>query len=799
MLRKFEINGKIFELDPKIPLIKACELVGVEIPRFCYHESLSVAGNCRMCLVDVVGEPKLVASCSRRLSDLRPGPNGEPTKIVTDSVKVRKGRQGVMEFLLINHPLDCPICDQGGECDLQDQAMVYGVDQNRFGENKRAIEDKYLGELIKTSMTRCIHCTRCVRFLAEIAGNNELGTFGRGEDLEIISMLESGLTSELQGNLADICPVGALTHKQSALKARPWELSHVYGVDFSDALGSNVQFDTLRDQIQRILPVRNDQINKEWLSDKARYLVDGIKSQRLDRCYAKNNQNIMQEISTKDALSQVAKLMENTPPSEQAILAGNLMSLEEMIALNSFAKAAKINNKDCRDSNACYNLTLGGASVAFANYQNIGKADAILLIGCFPRYESILCNSEIYKAYQAGLEHIAVIGAVDNQIDYSYPVKNLGCDVAALRDLLDGKGQFYQILKNAKSPLIILGEGALAGSSSAASSLTYKLSLSLAIDVGAIVFDDEQQNNLEQSSQTQNSQTQNSQENKTNWQGFALLHHAASRLNGLYADLLPDSQENASALDTASIIQGVKNGKVKLLFLVAEDEKIAELASYLSKKTVGNLSPNANSSQNSPKIVYFGSHGDRGANMADIIIPIPAYCESEGTSINLSGHVQRFNAAVPPLVSQSKFYPDLVCHLLQCLSFIAELNGYDYSISSVEEARDFMSENYPELSCHRLKLSYNKSAISDFLANLSVKKVDTTESEVENETVDAVIKAALDNFFYTNPIVRASKVLAKAGEAQRRYFKLNKEGTNPILDAEILPDASSLSANLSGD
>src|ERR1700757_2531304 len=387
-MTKLLVDGKEVDVPPEYTLLQACEAAGAEIPRFCFHERLSIAGNCRMCLVELKGSAKPVASCAWGVRDCRPGPKGEPPEVFTKTPMVRKAREAVMEFLLINHPLDCPICDQGGECDLQDQAMAYGVDSSRFKENKRAVEDKYLGALVKTSMNRCIQCTRCVRFATEVAGVPELGAIGRGEDMEITTYLESALTSELQGNVVDLCPVGALTSKPFAFAARPWELVKTESIDVMDALGSAIRIDTRGREVMRILPRVNEAVNEEWISDKTRHVIGGLRTQRLDRPYLRKEGRLT-PVAWSEAFAAIAARVAATPPARIGAIAGDLATVEETFALKDLMTRLGVVNLDCRQDGAVLDPAWGRASYLFnATIAGIDKADALLIVAANPRPEA---------------------------------------------------------------------------------------------------------------------------------------------------------------------------------------------------------------------------------------------------------------------------------------------------------------------------------------------------------------------------------------------------------------------------
>src|SRR6195952_5443417 len=453
-MTKLIVDGKEIDVPAEFTLLQACEAAGAEIPRFCYHERLSIAGNCRMCLVEVKGGPKPVASCAWGVRDCRPGPKGEPPEISTRSPMVKKAREGVMEFLLINHPLDCPICDQGGECDLQDQAMGYGVDSSRFAENKRAVEDKYLGALVKTSMNRCIQCTRCVRFASEVCGVPEMGATGRGEDMEITTYLESALTSELQGNLVDICPVGALTSKPYAFAARPWELGKTQSIDVMDGVGSAIRVDTRGREVMRILPRINEAVNEEWISDKTRHVVDGLRTQRLDRPFIREDGKL--RVATwPEAFAAIAAKLNRIDGKRVGAIAGDLAAVEEMFALKELtAKLGSVNVATQYDG---IDPKLGRASYIFnPTIVGIEQADALLIVGSNPRKEASVLNARIRKRWRTGALKIGVIG---EQADLTYKYEHLGAGSDTLTDLMVGKHSFADVLKTAKNPIILVGAG----------------------------------------------------------------------------------------------------------------------------------------------------------------------------------------------------------------------------------------------------------------------------------------------------------------------------------------------------
>ncbi|MCB1354714.1 MAG: NADH-quinone oxidoreductase subunit G, partial [Rhodobacteraceae bacterium] len=464
-LRKVIIDGMEIEVDPRMTLLQACEEAGVEVPRFCYHERLSIAGNCRMCLVEVVGgPPKPAASCAMQVKDLRPGPEGAPPEIKTKSPMVKKAREGVMEFLLINHPLDCPICDQGGECDLQDQAMAYGVDMSRFREPKRASEDLDLGPLVSTQMTRCISCTRCVRFTTEVAGITQMGQTGRGEDAEITSYLNQTLNSNLQGNIIDLCPVGALTSKPYAFTARSWELRKTESVDVLDAVGSNIRIDARGPQVMRILPRLNEAVNEEWISDKTRFAYDGLLRQRLDRPYVRRDGQLV-PATWDEAFAAIAERMRGLRGEQIAAAAGDLACVESMFALRMLMDAAGSPHRDCRQDGAAIDPSARAGYLFNTTIAGIEDADFCLLIGTDPRWEAPLVNARLRKRWRRGGFTVARVGA---RTETTYAVEELGNDPAILGAIADGTHPLAQRLRDAKAPMLILGMGAISRSDGAA-------------------------------------------------------------------------------------------------------------------------------------------------------------------------------------------------------------------------------------------------------------------------------------------------------------------------------------------
>jgi NADH-quinone oxidoreductase subunit G len=587
---KLKIDGVEIEVENGLTLLQACEQAGAEVPRFCYHERLSIAGNCRMCLVEVKGgPPKPQASCAMSVNDLRPGPNGEPPEVFTNTPMVRKAREGVMEFLLINHPLDCPICDQGGECDLQDQAMAYGISRSRFHENKRAVEDKYLGPLVKTEMTRCIQCTRCVRFTTEVGGVEEMGATGRGEDMEITTYLNKAISSELQGNIIDLCPVGALTSRPYEFRARPWELRKTETIDAMDAVGSNIRVDARGREVMRILPRTHEEVNEEWISDKTRFVWDGLKSQRLDRPYVREFGKL-RAAGWQEAFLRVAQKMKATKPGRVGIILGDLVGAEEAFSVRQLADQLRIGNIDCRQDGTPLGRAGGRAGYLFnSGIAGIEEADSILLVGTNPRLEAPVLNARIRKRAIRGGARIAVIG---ERADLTYPYAYLGAGPESLAKLID-----QPLDESARKPMVIVGQGALARSDGAQV-------LALAARLA------ERQKLV-----------------RDGWNGFNVLHTAAGRVGALDVGALP-SQDGG--MSTNDMLAAARNGEIDVLFLIGADE--------IDTQALG-----------SAFVIYQGTHGDAGAHRADVILPGAAYVEKQVTYVNTEGRPQMTaRASFPP-------------------------------------------------------------------------------------------------------------------------------------------------------
>ena len=590
-LFKLNIDGKDIEVPRHYTLMQACEEAGAEIPRFCYHERLSVAGNCRMCLVQWEGAPKPIASCAQTVGDMRPNRDGSAPNIKTTGDYVEKARNGVMEFLLINHPLDCPICDQGGECDLQDQAVAYGRAGSRYEENKRAVEDKNMGPLVKTIMTRCIQCTRCVRFAAEVAGVEEIGMISRGENAEITTYLEESLSSELSGNVIDLCPVGALTSKPYAFNARPWELRKTSSVDVMDAMGASIRVDAKGDTVMRIMPEVNEEVNEEWLSDKSRFVWDGLGRQRLDTPYVRTDGHL-KPASWGEAF-EATKAALSAAPEAIGVIAGDLIEVEQAKAALDLFRAMGVQSTDCRPAGAQYG-TSGTREHYILNptLAGVEEADALLLIGTNPRVEAAVWNARIRKAWLWNDLEVGYIGAPAD-LTYDYASLGEGADAIAKAT----SGDFGATLRDAKRPMIVVGEGALCGPDGAA---VFAAALQLAQDVGAVASD---------------------------WAGFGVLHNAAGRVGALDIGFVPGED----GADTAGILTKAGAGELETLVLLGADEALTGFS-----KPAGST------------VIYVGSHGDAGATLADIILPAATYTEMVATYVNTEGRVQMTNRAVQP-------------------------------------------------------------------------------------------------------------------------------------------------------
>jgi NADH-quinone oxidoreductase subunit G len=579
-MAKVTIDGIEVEVPNGSSVIQAADAAGIEIPRFCYHERLSIAGNCRMCLVEIEKTPKPVASCGQPVAD--------GMIVHTDTEMVRRGRRGVMEFLLINHPLDCPICDQGGECDLQDEAVGYGRDYSRYDENKRSVGQKDWGPLVKTVMTRCIHCTRCIRFTSEVAGVPELGATRRGEEMEVGTYVQKALSSELSGNIIDLCPVGALTAKPQAFSYRTWEFRKTDSIDVLDAVGTNIRVDARGAEVVRILPRINDEVNEEWIGDKSRFAVDGLKRRRLDRPWLRQGGKL-RAASWEAAFAAIAKRIIGMPGDRIGAIAGDLCDAESMLALKQMMTALGSQNLDCRQDGAALDASRREFYLFNTTIAGIEEADALLIIGSNPRREAPVLNARIRKRWVRGNFPVGVIGEA---VDLTYPYEHVGGGPDAFAGLGSGEHGFSEILKNARKPMVILGGDALTGPNGAA---VLAAVWKLAADFGMLTAD---------------------------WHGFNILHTAAARVGALDLGFLP----GPAGKDLA----GMMNGGVDALWLLGAD---AFDTAKIGADTF---------------VIYQGHHGDAGAARADVILPGAAYTEKHGTYVNLEGRVQQGLMAVRP-------------------------------------------------------------------------------------------------------------------------------------------------------
>ncbi|MGB6703931.1 MAG: NADH-quinone oxidoreductase subunit NuoG [Pseudolabrys sp.] len=672
-MTKVIVDGKEIDVPPEYTLLQACEAAGAEIPRFCFHERLSIAGNCRMCLIEVVGIPKPQASCAMGVKDLPPNKDGSPKILNTKSAMVKKAREGVMEFLLINHPLDCPICDQGGECDLQDQAMAYGVDDGRYRENKRAVEDKYIGPLVKTIMTRCIHCTRCIRFTTEVAGVPELGAIGRGEDMEITTYLEHAMTSELQSNVVDLCPVGALTSKPYAFAARPWELNKTQSVDVMDAVGSAIRIDTRGREVMRILPRVNEDVNEEWISDKTRHVVDGFRTQRLDQPYVRVAGRL-QPVSWKEAFATIASKVRSSSGKRIGALAGQMAGVEEMFALKSLMAKLGSKNIDARYPGSPLHTKFGRASYLFNSaIAGIDDADAIMLIGSNPRREAAVLNARIRKRYLKGNVLISVVG---EKADLSYPYNYLGAGPETL-------AQFVEHAPAQKEkPMFIIGQGALNRPDGAA---VLAMAAKAAASLGVV---------------------------KDGWNGFNILHSEAALPGALDIGFVPEE----GGMDTAAML---KAGELDVLFLLGVDEVEVPAGGF---------------------VVYIGTHGDRGAHRADVILPGAAYPEKSVTYVNTEGRAQ--------MASRAAFPPGDAREDWAILRALSETLGQRLPYDSLGALRQVLYAAHPHLSRIGQVTPGDASDISK-LAKLG------------GHHDKAPLRSCVSDFYFTNAITRASAIMAE--------------------------------------
>ncbi|MDC3233218.1 NADH-quinone oxidoreductase subunit NuoG [Pelagibacteraceae bacterium] len=681
---KILINDKEIEFQKGMTVLQACELADVEIPRFCYHEKLSIAGNCRMCLVEMEKSPKPIASCAM--------PAAEGMSIKTNTALVEKARKGVMEFLLANHPLDCPVCDQGGECDLQDQSLYYGVDKSRFVENKRVVSEKYMGPLIKTQMTRCIHCTRCVRFATEVAGVPEIGSIGRGENMQITTYLEKSMESELSANVIDLCPVGALTSKPYAFEARPWELKKTESIDVMDAVGSNIRVDTYNWEVKRILPRLNNDINEEWISDKTRYSCDGLLKQRLDVPYIKKN-NKLQKSNWDEVIEIIAKKIEETQPNEIAGHIGDMINLENSVAFKKLFNNLQSDNLEFREKKYYINSHDKINYIFNSSINGIEESDLILLVGTNPRREATILNARIRKTF---VQKKIPIFSIGDPGDLTYEYKVIGNKTDDIKQLINKESEISKKILSSKRPIIIIGESALE------------------LQSGKYIFEE-----------LKNFLLNNNFINEE-WNALNVLAQNAATVGLLDLKLLSYTNDN-----NFIFFDKLNSSKFKFLYLLGSD--------------------NLQFKKNNEFIVYQGSHGDRGAEIADVILPSAAYTEQNGLYSNLEGRVQECKKASYPIGESMEDWK-IFNLILKKLGKIDNLN------------------NFEKLRTESINSVINFSTI-DNLPKRTMKKSEKINSDFINEEI--FIKKL--DYYFSNSISRASKTMS---ECRQINEKIPKTGTN---------------------
>ncbi len=675
---KLKVNDTEIEVEEGLTVLQACEKAGVEIPRFCYHEKLSIAGNCRMCLVEMEKSPKPIASCAM--------PAADGMVIRTNTPKIEKSRKGVMEFLLANHPLDCPVCDQGGECDLQDQSMFYGIDKSRFKENKRAVPDKNMGPLIKTQMTRCIHCTRCIRFATEIAGVPELGAIGRGEDMQITTYLEKSIQSELSGNVIDLCPVGALTSKPYVFEARPWELKKTETIDVMDAVGSNIRVDTYDWEVKRVLPIINEDINEEWISDKTRYACDGLLNQRLDSPYIKYN-NKFEKASWDEAYKIIKSKVKNTNKEKICAFIGDLANMETGFILKEFFERTLDNNNfESRLSQKFIDVSQRENYLFNSTINGIEETDLIILIGANPRYEATILNARIRKAYLKNKTQIISLNEVG---DLTYPYIKLDGKTKTIKEIFQNNNKISQQILNSKKPMIILGE----------SFLNLKYADFLFNTIKEFLY----------------------KNNKflDDWNPLNILSNDAATVGNLDLGIINEKKD---------LIKDLSENKFELVFLLGQDE--------------------LNFKKKDEFIIYQGSHGDKGAEIADIILPGSAYTEQSGHYTNLEGKIQKaFKASYPPGDAKEDW---------QIINEIAEEINNRKLFNDKEELVSSMF-NFLNLKKEKQKLDFKKDII-------------------HQEFVDEELKLKLKNYYFSNVVARSSKTMLECHNSKLEIKLTGTEG-----------------------
>jgi len=677
---KLKVNDIDIEVEEGLTVLQACEKAGVEIPRFCYHEKLSIAGNCRMCLVEMEKSPKPIASCAM--------PAAEGMNIKTNTPKVEKARKGVMEFLLANHPLDCPVCDQGGECDLQDQSMFYGVDKSRYKENKRSVPDKNMGPLIKTQMTRCIHCTRCIRFATEIAGVPEIGAIGRGEDMQITTYLEQSMQSELSANVIDLCPVGALTSKPYVFEARPWELKKTESIDIMDAVGSNIRIDTYGWEVKRILPLINEDINEEWISDKTRYACDGLLNQRLDTPYIKYNGKF-EKASWSEVFKIIKSRIENTPKNKIGGFVGDLTNMEtSYIFKEFFDRTIESDYYDFRTSDRFIDDSERENYIFNSSINGIEESDLIFLIGTNPRYEATILNARIRKSFVNNNTKIISLNDID---DLTYPYQSLDGQTQTLKDILENKHEISNVLKNSKKPLIILGESFFDLKSS--QNIFYLIKNYINNN---FKFDEE-------------------------WNPLNILSTDASTVGNIDLEVF----NNKSGYNIT--LEKLQKNEFDLIFLIGQD--------------------NLNVNKKNEFIIYQGSHGDKGAEVADIILPGAAYTEQTAHYTNLEGKIQKaYKASYPP--GEAKEDWQIINELAESMNNRKLFNDKDELVSSMINFINLKNKN-----------SYSEATNSN-------------NNNFENEKLKIEIK----DYYFSNVVARASKTMVDCNNSKINFKFTGTEG-----------------------
>ena len=673
---KLKVNDKDIEVEEGLTVLQACEQAGAEIPRFCYHEKLSIAGNCRMCLVEIEKSPKPVASCAM--------PAAEGMVINTNTEKVEKARKGVMEFLLANHPLDCPVCDQGGECDLQDQSMFYGIDKSRFKENKRFVPEKYMGPLIKTQMTRCIHCTRCIRFATEVAGVPEIGAIGRGEDMQITTYLEKAMESELSANVIDLCPVGALTSKPYVFEARPWELKKTETIDVMDAIGSNIRVDTFGWEVKRVLPRINEDINEEWISDKTRYACDGLKNQRLDTPYIKTGGKFV-KASWNEALNLITNRLKGVKNNKIAGFIGDLTNMETAYSIKEFFdKILNSTNLDSRSENFFLDTTDRYNYIFNSSINGVEKSDLIILVGTNPRFEATILNSRIRKSYINNKTKIYSFGDVG---DLTYPYEIINNNTKFYDDFLNKNGLLYNKFLDSKKPMIIFGESFLKLKSS---KYLFNKTKKLIKDLNK----------------------------NENWDAMNLISRNASSVGCYDLNIISEDHEKKN------IFERLNDKTFSIVFLFGQD--------------------NLKFIKNNEFVIYVGTHGDKGAEIADVILPSASYTEQDGYYTNIEGKIQKaYKANYPPGDAKEDWV------IINELSFALK-------DKVLFQNRDDLSNNLMNF----LKLNKNKT------------KDEFIEEKIfeENIFVDEI------DYYFSNVIARASKTMSECKNARLNLKKTGTEG-----------------------